>query len=161
MLSASSSYTGILEYTSTSFFSNSSSTEIFLSIRNTFVLGIIISRATFSSNSIIFSIISFSTSLIIPCSLPTSTSERSSSFETFSSMSSSFIFNAVNIIFVENVRNLTKGENIFETVTIVPTDESAIFSDDFRAILFGMSSPKTNVIYDNTKVIKIIEICPL
>ena len=76
-------------------------------------------------------------------------------------MSSSFIFNAVSIIFVENVRNLTKGENIFETVTIVPTDESAIFSDDFKAILFGISSPNTNVIYDNTKVIKIIEICPL
>ena len=129
-----------------------------MSIKNTFVLGIIISRAIFSSNSIIFSIISCSVSLITPCSFPTSTSERNSSFDTFSSILSSFILKTVSTKFVENVKNFTNGENILEIKTITPTDDSPIFSEFLSAILFGINSPKTSVIYDNIKVIKIIEI---
>ena len=93
----------------------------------------------------------------MPCSRPTSTSDLISSLETCSSRLSSFILSNVRTEFVDNVRIFTKGENILEIKTMTPIEERAIFSDDFSATLLGISSPKTNVIYDSINVIIIIE----
>jgi len=114
--------------------------------KNVSVLGVIIFLAVVSSNSIIPSIISLSDWLIAPFSSPISIKLLISSLEICSSIPSVFTLHIFKITLVENDKNHTKGLVTLEINIIGFIADIANFSDFWSAILFGTSSPKTNVI---------------
>ena len=121
-------------------------------IINTSVRGVMTSSAMISLNSNTPSIISRSEPRITPVSSPSSTKDRISSSETFSSRFSPFIPNSLSTKFVDTDKSFTNG---FATTLQTATGRaanSATASDFCKAIRFGTSSPSTKVKYDKIKV---------